>query len=132
MNYGLFAVASSRSKRAPFHLNNPRLPAVTRQSRSKAPTTLEVACLSAKALHAFSSKNFIVNFRICKSRNLQNQSYFSSSNKEEKYSPILTPSFFISFSLSLTSVSCQRSGGSANITLSRLKFLTSSRQPSQR
>ena len=41
MNYGLLAVASSRSKEAPFPLNNPLTP-----------TTLAVACDSAKALHA--------------------------------------------------------------------------------
>ena len=88
--------------------------------------------------YCFAFRNYVVefagfiDFKICKSRNLQNQSYFSPLNKEAKYSSILTPSFFISFSLALTSASCQRSGGSVNITLSRLKFLTSSSQPSQR
>ena len=41
MNYGLLAVTSLRSKEAPFPLNNPL-----------APTTLEVACNGANALHA--------------------------------------------------------------------------------
>ena len=42
MNYALLAVASLRSKRAPFPLNNP----------PPTPTTLEVACVGAKAPHA--------------------------------------------------------------------------------
>ena len=41
MNYGLLVVASSRSKEAPFPLNNPLTP-----------TTFEVACNGASALHA--------------------------------------------------------------------------------
>jgi len=34
LNYGLLAVASSRSKRAPFHLNNP-LSARSYETKSK-------------------------------------------------------------------------------------------------
>ena len=132
MNYALLAVASLQSEEAPFPLNNPLSALQLRDEVEVKPDNVRGACNSAGALHAFNSKNFIANFKICKSRNLQNQPYFSPLNKEAKYSSILTPSFFISFSLSLTSASCQRSGGSANITLSRLNFLTSSRQPSQR
>ena len=50
MNYALLAVASLRSKEALFPLNDPLTP-----------TTLEVACNSADALHAIC----YVKFEIC-------------------------------------------------------------------
>jgi len=46
LNYGLLAVASSRSKEALFPLNDP----LTQ-------TTLDVACNGAYALHAVYAKN---------------------------------------------------------------------------
>ena len=51
MNYVLLAVASLRSKEAPFPLNNPLTP-----------TTLEVACFSAS--HCMRFIEILVNFKI--------------------------------------------------------------------
>ena len=53
MNYGLLVVASLRSKRALFPLNDPLTP-----------TTFEVACNGASALHAVYDKETQANFKI--------------------------------------------------------------------
>ena len=53
MNYGLLVVASLRSKRALFPLNDPLTP-----------TTGEGACNGASALHAVYDKETQANFKI--------------------------------------------------------------------
>jgi len=55
LNYGLLAVASSRSKEALFPLNNP-----------PNPDNVRSGMLQCFALHAFYDKETQANFKICK------------------------------------------------------------------